>query len=97
MTLQMQKITVKGSLLRLLIPGVGDLTFKAPSTWTDAERAEHTAREADYWNPDQASEAWCAWWIERNGDMPVMISSPEGKVACESLFAFRAGWNGATK
>ena len=97
MTMQITNITMKGSLLRLLIPSVGDLTFKAPSTWTDAERAEHTAREADYWNLEPVSEAWCAWWIERNGDTPVTISSPEGKVAAESLFAFRAGWDGATK
>lgn len=97
MTMKMESITMKGGLLRLFIPGLGDLTFKAPSTWTAGERADHAAREADYWNLEPASEAWCVWWIERNGDTPVKISTPEGRVASESLFAFRAGWNGATK
>lgn len=87
----MKTIYVEGTLARLLIPGLDDLTITVPSP----ERlAEH---EADRLSPHPAVEAWCAWWIRHNGDAPMKITTPEGRVAAGSLFAFRAGWDEATK
>ena len=97
MTIEMTTFYMEGGLAKLLHPSLGDLTFTAPSAKTAADREYNAAREADRANPHPSGEAWCAWWIERHGDTPMKITSDEGKVACESLFAFRAGWDGATK
>ena len=89
MSTTMKTFYVEGGLAKLLIPSLGDLTITVPSP----ERA--VEREAARLDPHPSGQAWCAWWIERNGDTPVKISSPEGKVAVESLVAFRAGWDEA--
>ena len=81
------RITVEGNLAKLLIPSWDDLTISLPDEDAEARRL----------NPHPAGEAWCAWWIERNGDAPMKLTSAEGKVAAESLFAFRAGWDQAAQ
>ena len=81
------RITVEGNLAKLLIPSWDDLTISLPDK--DAE--------SRWLNPHPAGDAWSAWWIERHGDTPMQLTSPEGKVAAESLFAFRAGWDRANE
>ena len=97
MTDTMTMICNQGGIAKLLIQCAAGATLSVPSMKTAADRQHNADREAERLNPHPAGEAWCAWWIDGNGDTPTRTDSDEGLSAIKTLFAFRAGWDGATK
>ena len=84
MTDTMTTFHMTGDMNKLLIADIHSLHIPAKPRGEEAVVAERLA-----------SDAWCAWWIERNGDAGVKVTSDQGKLALESLAAFHAGWEGS--
>ena len=79
-----------GDMNKLLLADIDKLHFPAKTLDEEALLAERVCERL-------TSDAWCAWWIKRNGDAGMKVKSDQGKLALESLAAFHAGWIGATK
>ena len=89
MTEETKFIAIEDALANLLI---SNPTFAAGGTFSVPSKETITERDLEMVQQRPMAEAWCAWWIKHNGDAPVMMNTPEGKVATDSLFAFQAGW-----
>ena len=81
---------ITGDMNKLLVADIAELQFPAKTLDEEALLAERLAERL-------TSDAWCVWWIARNGDAGMSVKSEQGKRALESLAAFHAGWIGATK
>ena len=79
-----------GDMNKLLLADIAELYFPEKTINEEALLTELVAERI-------TSDAWCVWWIARNGDAGMNVKSEQGKRALESLAAFHAGWIGATK